>query len=528
MKWFYNQKISVKLISSFMLIAIIMTYVGFYGMTNMGKIKGSLDDMYHNQLIAVQALTQAQVDYNDMRSNVRKLFMSDDSKVLKETLETNKNNMRSIEESMDLFKQTDLSPASKEGLAPFDERWNAVKKVFDEAANLSTAGRKAELEQLIDGELTEKSLLFRETLNKLVDTNVNEAEQAMKQGEKVYRESRNVTIAIIISAVLLSILLGYIISRVISRPLQRVVNLVAKVAKGDLRETSGMDTKDEVGALSKSIDEMILNLRQIVGGILTNSDSVSAAAQQISSTTQEIASGNTEQAVAAQTITELFKELSMAIHSVAQNTEQASELSNETVSIAKDGDEIIRLSMNSMKQVSGTMSRLEEDSHKIGNIIEVIEDIADQTNLLALNAAIEAARAGDQGRGFAVVADEVRRLAERSGDATKQITAIIKGMQENTRQSVAAVKESDDLSQRTGESFRSIAMKVNEAGEKVSEIAAASEEQAAQATTVLHSVENISAATEEAAAASQETASTAQMLAQIAEDLEQSVSVFKV
>lgn len=181
-----------------------------------------------------------------------------------------------------------------------------------------------------------------------------------------------------------------------------------------------------------------------------------------------------------------------------------------------------------MRSVSQQMTRLEDDSQKVGDIIGVIEDIADQTNLLALNAAIEAARAGEQGRGFAVVADEVRKLAERSGEATRQITGIIKGMQENTRSSVQSVQESAELSERTGEAFERIVSHVNDAGQKVVEIAAASEEQAAQTSTVLSAVENISATTQQTAAGSEETAATAQSLAQLAEELQRSVSVFKL
>lgn len=161
----------------------------------------------------------------------------------------------------------------------------------------------------------------------------------------------------------------------------------------------------------------------------------------------------------------------MAITSVANGAEQAAELSNNTMELAQEGGKVLRSSIDGMNSANEQMARLEEDSNKIGEIIEVIDDIADQTNLLALNAAIEAARAGDQGRGFAVVADEVRKLAERSSEATKQITAIIKGMQKNTLLSISAVNQGVVSSQKTGESFESIVYMVNDSANKVSEIA---------------------------------------------------------
>jgi len=234
------------------------------------------------------------------------------------------------------------------------------------------------------------------------------------------------------------------------------------------------------------------------------------------------------QASAAQTMNELFRELSEAVNSVAQSAEHASELSDQTMRIAQDGGAVVSDSVQGMTLLSHQMSRLEEDSDKIGEIISVIEDIANQTNLLALNAAIEAARAGEHGRGFAVVANEVRKLAERSSNATKQITNIIKEMQRNTQQSVTAVVEGVALSQKNGAAFDHILSMVNDTAHKVTEIAAASEEQAAQSSEVMYSIESISAATEEMAASSSETANTAMALAQLAEELNGLVSIFKI
>jgi len=528
MNWFTNLKTSVKLISSFLTIAVLLAGVGIYGIVNLHKMNDSLDFMYDSNLVSVVNLVEAKASINEIRKVIRDLYIDETAEQVAERQQQLESYIQTFERKMDEFSKTWQSDESLKIYAGYADSWKSYLDSIRQGSQLAKENKDAELLSLINGDMDKESKALREVLDGLIQVNMADAEQSKTDGNELFQTSRNITYVVIVAAVVVCILLGYFISRIISKPLKEVVRLVQKVAGGDLTETTEYRAKDEVGAVAEATNDMVAKLRTIVGSISVSSHGVAAAAEQISSSTEEIANGSAEQASSAQMISELFSELSSAIHSVAQNTEQAAEISDRTIETAKQGSRIIESSMKSMNEVRSQMTRLEEDSGKIGNIIEVIEDIAEQTNLLALNAAIEAARAGEQGRGFAVVADEVRKLAERSGNATKQIAVIVRGMQENTRESVQAFEQSSDLSRKTGESFHSIAEMVNFAGEKVSEIAAASEEQAAQSSSVLLSVETISSAAQQSAASSEETAATAQSLAQLAEDLQQSVKAFKL
>jgi methyl-accepting chemotaxis protein len=368
---------------------------------------------------------------------------------------------------------------------------------------------------------TKNKELEKMTLDRLAQDSAIAAQQAS--------HVKIVIVLVSIVALLIGMAAAWYISRIISRPVIAIAGATKQIAVGNLAIPDiDVKNKDEIGEMARSFNEMKQKLRQLIVQVSESSEHVASSSEQISASTEEIASGSSAQAQAAQTMQELFGELSAAMSSVAHGAEQAAELAAKTTSIAQDGGGIVEQSVASMNEVSSQMTRLEEDSNKIGAIIEVIDDIAEQTNLLALNAAIEAARAGEQGRGFAVVADEVRKLAERSGEATKQITGIIKGMQENTSRSVMAVTNGVNQTQETGKAFERIIEMISATEHKVNEIAAASEQQTAQTGEVMQSIESIASASQEAAAASEETAATSQSLAQLAEGLNDSVSAFKL
>ncbi|MBP1990687.1 methyl-accepting chemotaxis protein [Paenibacillus eucommiae] len=528
MKWFLNLKTAAKLISAFMVIALILAGVGVYSLQNLKAINTDINEMYGNNLISIRNLSAAQVNYQNVRISIRDLSTAatkaDKDKYAAEIPLAQKE----IEKTMDIYGKTSLNDIEKEELKIFYEAMSKYNEALNTAQQLGYREDLSEFSKFKQEVLDVASGKVRESMDKLIAMNVQLAEDKNTESAEAYSSARSITIAVIVIAFIFSILIGYIISQSIARPLHRMVSLVARVADGDLSDNAVVTSKDEVGQLSASVNHMLHNLRGLIGGIIQSSQSVAAASEQISASTQEIASSSTHQAQSAISITALFKELSTAINSVAVSAEQAAELSDATVRTAREGGKVVETSVAGMQQVNQTMNKLEEDSLKIGDIIEVIDDIADQTNLLALNAAIEAARAGDQGRGFAVVADEVRKLAERSSGAAKEITAIIKVMQENTKKSVSAVMDSVAQSTQTGEAFHEIIDMVNNSSHKVSEIAAACEEEAAQASEVMQSVESIAATSQEAAAASEETAATCQSLAHLADELNTSVAIFKL
>jgi len=528
MKWFRNLKTSAKLIASFVVIAIIVAIVGVYAISNLNMLNQLNSNMYNNNLLSIQRLSEALNSYQNTRVVTRDIGLAA-TEAEREKLETNiEGYLKELQDHVDFYRAISFTSEEKEELQVFDSLLPAYMKTLERALVLAQKNDKTDYFNMLNNELVPAGSKVRESISKLITINVGIAEDSYQDSSESALTARNATIALVVIAFVISILLGYGVARLISNPLKKMVDLVAKVANGDLLDKAEVNSKDEVGMLAVSINKMIESLHQIIGGVIHSSQNVAAASEQISASTEEIAGSSSNQAHAAQNITELFKELNVAINSVAISAEQAADLSNLTAQTATEGEKVVQASVEGMEVVNKMMARLEDDSLKIGDIIEVIGDIADQTNLLALNAAIEAARAGDQGRGFAVVADEVRKLAERSSEATKEISSIIKVMQSNTKQSVDAVTESVSQSSQTGAAFQDIIRMVNDSSSKVNEIAAACEEEAAQALEVMQSVEAISSSSQETAAASEENASTCQSLAQLAEGLHSSVAIFKI
>lgn len=391
---------------------------------------------------------------------------------------------------------------------------------------------------------------------------------------KSAQQIRNLLIILALIFILIVTAISVLLSSRLTSNLNSVTALVDRAANFDLttaeNEQDLLKHKDETGMIARAVITMrdawrdiinqlqdtSLNLASSAQEISASSEETSAASEQVTSAIEQLAAGASDQATSVEKMNQVINQMSAGVQQVAAGTEKVSKNSTSVAKMAQDGGTQVHNAITKIKavqQVSGKMAEvvrsLGEASHQVGEIVDVIKDIANQTNLLALNAAIEAARAGDQGRGFAVVAEEVRKLAEQSAVSAEKIAALIANVQQETEQAVqvtdagsTAINEGVAAVNVAGESFRKIIAEIEQVVEEIQAASEAAQQMAVGSQQTAQSAAEIASVTEEAAASTQEISASmeehnaaieaisnsAQSLARMGEDLQKISSKFRV
>jgi methyl-accepting chemotaxis protein len=468
-------KLSTKLISGFLLVAVIATIIGLVGFFSVRSLNSSIDEIGVVRLPSIHGLFLVKGNLEVIKGTIGMLINPN------LTAQQRDDAIKSVEQArveykkgMDIYEPLPQTPEEaitwKETVVAMDEWKKANNDFFAMCGKLKEveqdAGKKAELYKEMGQHYQNVIVVCQQKtftlLDKVIKINVDISDESVKTGTANAAASEIIMLTSLAIGVVIAVLLGVMLSLGITRPINR-----------------------------------------IVAGLREGAEQVSSAAGQVSSASQSLAEGATEQAAGLEETSSSLEEMSSMTKQNADNAQQANTLAAEAKNAANSGSE-------AMERMGGAIEDIKRSSDETAKIIKVIDEIAFQTNLLALNAAVEAARAGEAGKGFAVVAEEVRNLAMRSAEAAKNTSNLIEQSVNNSRNGVQICTE-------VKKALDEIVGSIGKTSDLVGEIAAASSEQAQGVNQINTAVSQMDKVTQQNAANAEESASASEELSSQAE-----------
>ncbi|MBS4174435.1 methyl-accepting chemotaxis protein [Bacillus sp. FJAT-49736] len=565
-----NLKISRKILLFIIIEICSLVIVGICGMNFMVKMANNSDAMYNDQFIPNQLLSNVRQNNSSIDTNILLLMISNDEQqkeglkqgiVLEEKL---------TEEMIQKLSKANLTDKERAQVKEYENKVTELKDARQQVVDLAVQNKNEEAVGIYSSKVRPMDSYVNTLLSSLQKLNADAANQVNNANNDSLKMATIVSLIITIAALLISITLGILISRMIVKPTREMLSLISKAEKGDLTVKGTYQSKDEMGQLTWSFNNMIKSLRETITSVNDASQQLAAASEQLSanadqtteatehvaSAIQEVASGSEEAMMKLERNSQALNEVKEGIFSISESTENVSELSKKTAEKAEEGGVSVRENLSQMKHINESVQKsneviysLSERSEEIEKILEVINGISEQTNLLALNAAIEAARAGEYGKGFAVVAEEVRKLAEQSQSSTKLIAGLINSTKADINQSIHIMNEVKinaeqgmNVTEETAIKFKEIVEGTKNISPKIEEMTAAvqqisarveeasvfAKEVAAHSQESASSSEEVAASTEEQLASMEEIDASSKSLAKMAEELKDVVTQFRI
>ncbi|MBV8680648.1 MAG: methyl-accepting chemotaxis protein [Aquitalea sp.] len=546
-----NLSIAVRISAGFSVLLLALAIIGGITMQGLGRIDNRVEEVSSNELVFFQDVSQLRVHMGNLRRFEKDYFLNiantdkrneylgkwkdsyakaqDTVKVMQHELASS-NNSLSNSLSGQVSKQGELLTAYADG-------FHTVSTQVESGAIASPADGNAAISKY------KENVHQMEDMLQSISKSAEEAVSAL--GSQIHATASSVRHAVLILltiAMLLGITSSWLIVRSIRQPLNILRDNSQQLAHSrDLTRQLPDLGRNELGSMGHSVAELVATVRTLIQESHGYSAKLVGAAEHLGQVSNYVAQASQKQSEAASASAASIEEMTVSFHTVSDNTlgvekqvRHATSEATRSSQLASQAAEEIRQIASSITETSHVIDLLNQRSGEIGDIVKVIHDIADQTNLLALNAAIEAARAGETGRGFAVVADEVRKLAERTSQATAEISSRISSVQTDTRQAFDSMQQANarieagvSSTQQVANSLQLIRQLSQGSVDKIADVAGAIKEQSQASQDVARNVEMIAQMNDNTNRSVQESHQLAQQLKDLSAALDDSLNRFR-